>query len=102
MRAPTTDHRSTAADHRSANEAVPAPAVRPYRAGATHSDSDKRMGRSLKETYGTRNRQGHVTRTRRYDPGCTAIWRGSPQFEDAVSKCIDISSESGTGGSPGS
>jgi len=53
VRAPTTDHWSTAADHRSANEAVPAPAVRLYQAWATDTNSDEQTGRSTNETCGT-------------------------------------------------
>jgi hypothetical protein len=32
-----------------------------------------------------------------HDPGHTAIWRGRPQFEDAVSERLDIGSQSDSG-----
>jgi len=91
----TANHRPTAADHGRTNEADPAPAVRPYRVRATDTDSDEWMGRGQKETCSTRDGRGPSTRTGGYDPGCTTIWRGSPQFEDAVSECLDIASQSG-------
>jgi len=101
LRAPTTDNRSTAADHRPANETVPAPAMRPYRAGTTNTNSQERTGRSLEETNGTRNQRGFATGTGRHDPRRTAIWRGSPRFEHAVSEWVDVSSRSSPGCSPG-
>jgi hypothetical protein len=101
LRAPTADYRPATADHRPANEIVPAPAVRSYRARTTNPDAEDRTGRSLEETTSSKNQQGFTTGTGRYDPGSTAIWRGSPRFEDAVSECVDISSQSGSGGSPG-
>jgi len=100
--AATTHHRSTTTDHRPTNEAIPAPTVRPYRARTTDTDSDGRERRSQMEACCTRNEQGPATRTGGYDPGCTTIWRGSSQFEKAVSKFSDIGGRSGFGGSGGS
>ena len=102
LRAPTTNNRPTTADHRPASKTVPTPAMRPYRAGTTNTDSTERTGRGLEETPASRNQRGSAIGTGRYDPGCTAIWRGSPRFEDAVSECVDISSQSGPSCSPGS
>jgi hypothetical protein len=102
QRAPTADYRPAAADYRSRNEAVPAPAVRPHRAQTTDTDSEEQAGRSLEETTSCRNQRGPSTATGQYDLGHTAIWRGSPQFEDAVSECLDVSSRNCSGYSPGS
>jgi len=102
LRAPTTNNRSTAADHRPTGETVPAPAVRSYRAGTTNTDPEGRTGRSHEETTGSRNQRGATTGVGRYDLGRTAIWRGSPRFEDAVSECVDIGSQGSPGCPPGS
>jgi len=99
--APTTNHRSTMADHRPKGKAVPAPAMRPYRVRAADTDSGERTERSPEETRGTRNERKPATRTGGHDPGHTAIWRGSPQFEDAVRECLDVGSQSGPSGPPG-
>jgi hypothetical protein len=102
LRAPTADYRPTAAGYGPPNEAVPAPAVRPHPARTTDTDSEDEAGRSPAEASGFGNQRRPATGTGRYDPGRTTIWRGSPRFEDAVSQCVDISSQSSPGGSPGS
>jgi len=58
-------------------------------------------GRSQTVTCSIRNKQGTLRRTGRYDPGCTAICRGSPLFEDAVGECLDVGRQSGPGCSLG-
>jgi len=85
VQAPTTNHQSTTTDHRPADEAMTAPAMRPYQVRTTDVDTDGRKGRSPTETRGTRDRRWPSTGTGGYDPGHTAFWRGNPQFEDAVS-----------------
>jgi hypothetical protein len=82
LRTPTTDYRPTVADLGRSDEAVPAPAVRPYRVSTADSDSEGRAGRSIEENGGSKLQRGTATGTGRYDPGCTAIWIGSPRFED--------------------
>jgi len=101
VRAPTTNYRSAAADHRPADKAIPAPAVRSYRAGTTNTDSDDRTGRSQGETRSRRNRRGATAGTGGDEPGRMAIWRGSPQFEDAVGEHLDVGSQGSPGCSPG-
>jgi hypothetical protein len=71
--------------------------VRPYRVRTTKADSQERERRSLEETTSSGNQRGSSTRAGRYDPGRTAIWRGSPRFEHAVSECVDVTSQSGPG-----
>jgi len=102
LRAPTTNHRSTTTDHRPTDETVPAPAMRPYPDGAPDPDSDKRIGRKQEETRSRRNGRRATTGTGCDNPGCTTIWRGSPQFEDVVSQCFDTGSQSGPGRPPDS
>jgi hypothetical protein len=53
-------------------------------------DSYKLMGRSQVAANSTRKEQGTSKGTGRYDPARTAFWRGSYQFKDAVSECLDI------------
>jgi hypothetical protein len=74
--------------------------VRSYRTGTTNTDPEDRTGRSLEEACGPRNQRGPTTATGRHDPRRTTIWRGSPRFQDAVSECVDVSSQSGSGCSP--
>jgi len=100
VRAPTTNHWSATADHRPTGEAISAPAMQPYRVRTTDLDSDGQEGQSQTETHSTRNGREASTRTSGYDPGLTAIWRGRPQFDDAVSKLHDVSSQSGSGCGP--
>jgi hypothetical protein len=76
--------------------------VRPYRVGAADTDSDERTGRSQEETRSTRDEGKPPTRTGGYELGRTAIWRASPQFKDAVSKCLNTGSQSSARGSPSS
>ena len=95
LRTPAADHRPTTANYGHPNEAVPATAVRSYRARTTNSDPEEWTGRSLEETSGPRNRRGSATGTGRHDLGRTAIWIGTPRFEDAVSECVDVSSPNG-------
>jgi hypothetical protein len=101
LRAPETDPRPTATDHRPADETVPASAVRSHRTRTTDTDPEERTRRSLEEASGPRNQRRPATGTGRYDPGRTAIWRGSPRFEDAVRECFDVSSQGGPSCSPG-
>jgi len=82
--APTTNHNSAAADHRSTDNASPASSVRLYPVRATDTDSDERTGRGQDVNRSTRDRRGPSARTGRHDPGRTAIWRGSPQLANAL------------------
>jgi len=66
------------------------PSVRSYRNRDLDTDSDSRARRRQEEARGTRNGRGTPTGTGGHDPACTAIWTGSPRFEDAVSECIDV------------
>jgi len=102
VRAPTTNHRSTTTHHRPADDAIPAPAMRPYQVRTTDADCDGRKGPSPTKTYSTRDERGPLTGTGGYNPGHTAIWRGSPQFEVAVSECLDTGSQGGPSRSSGS
>jgi len=95
LRSPTTNYRPAAGHHNPADEAIPAPAVRPYRAASVDTDSDERTRRSEEETRSTRDGWRPLTRTGRHDTGRTVIWRGIPQFEDAVSECLDVGSQDG-------
>jgi hypothetical protein len=98
----TTNHQPAAADHRPTDAAVLASTEQSHGVGTTNTDSCERTGQCKEVTSRTRNGQGTSTRTGRYDLGHTAIWRCSPRFEDSVSKCIDVSSQSGPSCSPGS
>jgi hypothetical protein len=101
-RIPIADYLPTTQDQKPPNNAVPAPGERPYRARTTDTDSEEQAGRSLEETGGSRNQRRTLTGAGKRDPGRMVIWRGSPLFEDAVSECLDITSQSGPGCSPGS
>jgi len=92
------DHRPAAADYQSSDEAVTLPAMRQNQVRAANTDSDGRTGRGQKETCATRIKQGASTTTGGHDPAHTAIWRGSPWFEDRVSECSNVGSEGGSGG----
>jgi hypothetical protein len=102
LRVPTTNYRPTAADYRPTNETVPAQAVRPNRARTTDAGTEQPAGRRLEENDSSRYQRGASARTGQYDPGRRTIWRGSPQCEDAVRECLDVSSQGGPGHSPGS
>jgi hypothetical protein len=102
LRASTADHRPTAANSRSADEIVPAPAVRPHQARTTNTDPEGLAGRSPEEINGPRNQRGTSTGTGRHDPRRTAIWRGSLWLEDAVSKSLELGSQSSPGRPPNS
>jgi hypothetical protein len=102
VKSPTTDYRPSAADHRSTDEAVLAPAVEPYTVIATNTDSDEHTGRGQDATPGTRGKRGSSTRTVGHDPGRRAIWWGSPQLEKAVSECLNVGSQGNLSCSPGS
>jgi len=102
LRAPTTDHRSTATVDGPASEAVPTPVMRPHQVRTTDADSEERTGRSPEGTNSPRNQRGTSTRVGGDDPRRTTFWRGSPQFEDAVSERLDLSGQSGSGCSSGS
>jgi len=102
LRSPTTNYRPAAADYRPSNKPVPAPAVRPYGAGSVDTDSDERTGRSQDETCSTSDGWWPLTRTGGHDARPTAIWRGSPQFQDAVSECRNVGNQDGPSCSPSS
>jgi len=55
------------------------------------------VGRSPEDINGPRNQRGTSTGTGRHDPRLTAIRRGSLRFEDAVSECLDLGSQSSPG-----
>src|SRR5882757_3363186 len=96
------DRRPAESDNHPSGTDPTSPArVRSHQTGTTDTDPEERTGRSLEETSGPRNQRGPTAGTGRYDPGRTAIWRGSPRFEDAVSECLDVSSQGGSGCSPG-
>jgi len=103
LQAPTADHQPTATNHGLAIKIVPASVVRSYRSGTTNSDPEERTGRSPAEASSPRNRRGLATGIGGHDPRRTAVWRGSPRFEDAVSECLDVGSQGGPGcpSSPG-
>jgi len=96
----TTDHQTAVADYRPAGQAIPHPAVRSSRDGATNTVSDEQVGRVRTYIYGTMNQRGPPTHVVRQDSGRTAIWRGGLQYENAVSECSNPGSQGRTSCAP--
>jgi hypothetical protein len=102
MRPPGTDSRVTEGNYKTQDPIIPPPPMRPHQDGESDTHSEEQMGRSQTEACRSRNRRGSLTGASGHDQRRTRIWRGSLRVEDAVSECLDISSQRGPGCSPGS
>jgi len=96
------DTRITEAGHRPTGTTGSAPPVLLYRDGNQNQSPDIRGGQSQEDTRGPRDRRGCTGAISTDDLRHTAIRRGCPQFEDAVSHSSYVGSQGGTSCSPAS